>query len=98
MGSMHTVLEGTSIHGPLLTLLGSSTYDNDDHHDHTNLGCPASYFFERARGGSVIMVMGGTSPNYEVWLSPFATKLTTEGEAGSHRFVTKAVHFIKVPK
>ena len=97
MGYMYTVLEGHSISVPLLTLIGSSTDNDDKHHNNTNLGRLASYFSKRTRGGAGLMVTGGFSPNWKGWLSPFAAKLITEGEAKSHRVVLEVVHYIKVP-
>ncbi len=52
----------------------------------------AAYFAERARGEVGLMVTGGFSPNIEGWLFPFASKLTTHGEARSQRQITDAVH------
>ena len=97
MVSMHTGLEGNSIPGPLIPLLGSYADDDDDHHNHTDMGRLASYFPERARGGAGLMVMGGISPNQEGRFSPLIANLTTEGEAESQRVVTEAVQSIKVP-
>jgi 2,4-dienoyl-CoA reductase (NADPH2) len=52
----------------------------------------AVYFAERAAGGTGLMVTGGIAPNREGWVSPFAAKLTTSGEARKHSIITKAVH------
>ncbi len=52
----------------------------------------AAYFAERARGEVGLMVTGGFSPNLAGWLFPFASKLTTRGEARAHRQITDAVH------
>ena len=52
----------------------------------------AAYFAERARGGVGLMVTGGIAPNFEGWVSPFASKLTNRSEMVAHRLVTKAVH------
>ncbi|WP_370305285.1 oxidoreductase [Sinimarinibacterium flocculans] len=52
----------------------------------------AAYFAERARGEVGLMVTGGFAPNIEGWLFPFASKLTTHGEARAHRQITDAVH------
>jgi len=52
----------------------------------------AAYFAERARGGVGLMVTGGFAPNRSGWLYPFASKLSTRGEARDHRVITEAVH------
>ncbi|GAA0231545.1 NADPH-dependent 2,4-dienoyl-CoA reductase [Saccharothrix mutabilis subsp. mutabilis] len=52
----------------------------------------AEYFAERARGGVGLMVTGGFSPNRAGWFYPFSSKLSTSGEARSHRVITDKVH------
>jgi 2,4-dienoyl-CoA reductase (NADPH2) len=52
----------------------------------------AVYFAERARGGVGLIVTGGFAPNIEGWLSPFASRLASRRQAGSHRVITDAVH------
>ncbi|WP_158893977.1 NADPH-dependent 2,4-dienoyl-CoA reductase [Amycolatopsis anabasis] len=52
----------------------------------------AAYFAERARGGVALMITGGYAPNKEGWLLPFASALTTHGQARAHRRITEAVH------
>lgn len=57
-----------------------------------NLPRLARYFAERAEGGVGLMVTGGYAPNLEGWLSPFASTLSTHGQAKRLREVTAAVH------
>ncbi len=52
----------------------------------------AAYFAERARGGVGLIITGGYAPNKRGWLKPFASELTTGGQARRHRRVTGAVH------
>lgn len=52
----------------------------------------AAYFAERAEGGVALIVTGGFSPNFEGWLTPFASRLAWPWEARKHRQVTDAVH------
>lgn len=52
----------------------------------------SAYFAARARGGAGLMVTGGIPPNRQGWLSPFAAKLSSHGEALKHRNITEAVH------
>ena len=52
----------------------------------------AAYFAERAAGGVALIVTGGFSPNFEGWLTPFASRLAWPWEARKHRQVTEAVH------
>ena len=52
----------------------------------------AAYFAERARGGVALMVTGGYAPNWQGWLTPFGSKLTSRRQARKHRIVTDAVH------
>ena len=52
----------------------------------------AAYFGERAEGGVALIVTGGFSPNFEGWLTPFASRLAWPWEAAKHRQVTAAVH------
>ncbi len=52
----------------------------------------AAYFAERAAGGVALIVTGGFSPNFEGWLTPFASRLAWPWEARKHRQVTDAVH------
>src|SRR5690606_26455307 len=49
-------------------------------------------FAERAAGGVALIVTGGFSPNFEGWLTPFASRLAWPWEARKHRQVTGAVH------
>ncbi|MGZ0151215.1 oxidoreductase [Kribbella sp. WER1] len=51
-----------------------------------------AYFAERARGGVGLMVTGGYAPNWQGWLTPFGSKLTTRRQALKHRQLTDAVH------
>lgn len=52
----------------------------------------ASYFAERARGGTGLIITGGYAPNKRGWLKPFASELTTRLQAMRHREITGAVH------
>ncbi len=52
----------------------------------------AAYFAERAAGGVALIVTGGFSPNFEGWLTPFASRLAWPWEARKHRQVTGPVH------
>jgi 2,4-dienoyl-CoA reductase (NADPH2) len=52
----------------------------------------SEYFARRARGGVGLIVTGGVAPNRAGWVSPFAAKLSTAGEARHHEAVTAAVH------
>jgi 2,4-dienoyl-CoA reductase (NADPH2) len=52
----------------------------------------AAYFAERAEGGVALIVTGGFAPNFEGWLTPFASRLAWPWEARKHRQVTGAVH------
>src|SRR4051794_3682212 len=45
----------------------------------------AAYFAERARGGVGLIVTGGFAPNWEGWLFPFASKLSSRLEVARHR-------------
>ncbi|HWD82487.1 MAG TPA: NADPH-dependent 2,4-dienoyl-CoA reductase [Kribbella sp.] len=51
-----------------------------------------AYFAERARGGVGLMVTGGYAPNWQGWLTPFGSKLTSTRQARAHRQLTDAVH------
>jgi 2,4-dienoyl-CoA reductase (NADPH2) len=51
-----------------------------------------AYFAARARGGVALAVTGGFAPNREGWLFPFASKMSTTGEARAQKPVTEAVH------
>ena len=51
-----------------------------------------AYFAARARGGVSLAVTGGFAPNREGWLFPFASKMSTSGEARAQKPVTDAVH------
>ena len=52
----------------------------------------AEYFAERAHGGVGLIITGGYAPNRTGWLLPFASDLTSTGQARRHRRVTGAVH------
>lgn len=52
----------------------------------------AAYFAERAKGGVGLIVTGGVAPNRAGWTAPFASKLSTKGEAKQHKIITDAVH------
>jgi 2,4-dienoyl-CoA reductase (NADPH2) len=57
------------------TLMGSMHTGLEDRE--RNVPRLAAYFAERARGGVGLIVTGGFAPNWEGWLLPFASKLTT---------------------
>ena len=52
----------------------------------------ASYFAERAAGGTGLIVTGGFSPNLVGWLKPFASRMSLPWHVGRHKQVTSAVH------
>jgi 2,4-dienoyl-CoA reductase (NADPH2) len=52
----------------------------------------AAYFEERSKGGVGLMVTGGFAPNWQGWLSPFGSKLSSRREVPRHLQVTEAVH------
>ncbi|MGA8850759.1 MAG: 2,4-dienoyl-CoA reductase FMN-binding domain-containing protein, partial [Aeromicrobium sp.] len=52
----------------------------------------AAYFAERAKGGVALSVTGGYAPNWNGWLLPFGSKMTSGRLADKHRVVTDAVH------
>nr|UXE46172.1 2,4-dienoyl-CoA reductase [uncultured bacterium] len=52
----------------------------------------AAYFAERARGGVGLMVTGGFAPNWEGWLSPLGSRLSSHAGARKHQVITDAVH------
>ncbi|MGB3895888.1 MAG: NADPH-dependent 2,4-dienoyl-CoA reductase [Mycolicibacter sinensis] len=58
----------------------------------SDIGKLAAYFAERARGGVGLIITGGYAPNRTGWLLPFASAMTTPGDARRHRRVTEAVH------
>ena len=51
-----------------------------------------AYFVERARGGTGLIITGGFAPNKRGWLKPFASEMTSKGQADRHRSLTSAVH------
>jgi 2,4-dienoyl-CoA reductase (NADPH2) len=57
-----------------------------------DFGKLAAYFAERAAGGVALAVTGGFAPNREGWLSPFGSRLASDGAAKPHRQITRAVH------
>jgi 2,4-dienoyl-CoA reductase (NADPH2) len=77
-------------------LSSSSSSDTDTTDDHS-LERMAVYFQERAKGGVGLMVTGGIAPNWQGWVGPFASKLTTHDEMLLHQVVTEAVHSVDVP-
>lgn len=89
MGSMHTGLEGHSMPRWMEGFLGVS----EEH----SLERMAVYFQERAKGGVGLIVTGGVAPNWQGWVGPFASKLTTQDEMNLHKVVTEAVHSVDVP-
>ncbi|NHU85689.1 NADPH-dependent 2,4-dienoyl-CoA reductase [Kocuria sp. JC486] len=52
----------------------------------------AAYFAERVRGGAVLMVTGGFSPDEAGVLYPGGGRITTTAEAAEHHVITSAVH------
>lgn len=52
----------------------------------------AAFYAKRAQGGVGLIVTGGVAPNRCGWVSPFASKLTTNSEANKHKIITEAVH------
>jgi len=52
----------------------------------------ATYFAERARGGTGLIITGGYSPNKRGWLKPLASEMTNRLQAARHREITGAVH------
>lgn len=90
MGSMHTGLEGHSIPSFLIPMLKAEQ-------SHTDLSAMATYFEERAKGGTGLMVTGGIAPNKAGWVGPFASKLTNAYEMEMHKEVTQRVHAVRVP-
>ncbi|MGM1063219.1 FAD-dependent oxidoreductase [Saccharothrix sp. Mg75] len=75
---------------PNRVIMGSMHTGNEDRAK--DFDALAAYFAERARGGVGLMVTGGFAPNRVGSLYPFASKLTTRGEARNHRAITQAVH------
>ncbi|MDU0292265.1 NADPH-dependent 2,4-dienoyl-CoA reductase [Saccharothrix longispora] len=75
---------------PNRVLMGSMHTGNEDRAK--DFDALAAYFAERARGGVGLIVTGGFAPNRVGSLYPFASKLTTRGEARNHRAITQAVH------
>jgi 2,4-dienoyl-CoA reductase (NADPH2) len=73
--------------------LGVAKEEDTDH----SLERMAVYFQERAKGGVGLMVTGGIAPNWQGWVGPFASKLTTHDEMILHQVVTEAVHSVDVP-
>jgi 2,4-dienoyl-CoA reductase (NADPH2) len=93
MGSMHTGLEGHSLPRWVEGVLDQQSSKTGDH----SLERMAAYFQERAKGGVGLMVTGGIAPNWQGWVGPFASKLTTHDEMLMHLVVTQAVHAVDVP-
>src|SRR3954470_21637512 len=52
----------------------------------------AAYVRERARGGTGLIITGGSAPDRRGWLKPLASDMTTRLQAMRHREVTAAVH------
>lgn len=57
-----------------------------------NYGKLATYFAERARGGTGLIITGGISPNLRGWVAPLAGSLNHYPDVINHRRVTSAVH------
>ena len=79
----HTTLKNRVVMGSMHTKLEDRAKD---------LPKLAAYFAERAEGGVGLMVTGGYAPNWNGWLLPFGSMMTTTGQAKRHRIVTDAVH------
>jgi 2,4-dienoyl-CoA reductase (NADPH2) len=79
----HTTLKNRVVMGSMHTKLEDRAKD---------LPKLAAYFAERAEGGVGLMVTGGYAPNWNGWLLPFGSMMTTSGQAKRHRIVTDAVH------
>jgi 2,4-dienoyl-CoA reductase (NADPH2) len=79
----HTTLKNRVVMGSMHTKLEDRAKD---------LPKLAAYFAERAEGGVGLIVTGGYAPNWNGWLLPFGSMMTTEGHARKHRIVTDAVH------
>lgn len=79
----HTTLKNRVVMGSMHTKLEDRAKD---------LPKLAAYFAERAEGGVGLMVTGGYAPNWNGWLLPFGSMMTTAGQAKRHRIVTDAVH------
>lgn len=79
----HTTLKNRVVMGSMHTKLEDRARD---------LPKLAAYFAERAAGGVGLMVTGGYAPNWQGWLLPFGSKLTSSAQARRHRVVTDAVH------
>ncbi|MCP4123635.1 MAG: NADPH-dependent 2,4-dienoyl-CoA reductase [Bacteroidetes bacterium] len=52
----------------------------------------AQFYRERAAGECGLIVTGGIAPNWEGWVKPFASKLTSKSGLKKHKLVTDAVH------
>ena len=79
----HTTLKNRVVMGSMHTKLEDRAKD---------LPKLAAYFAERAEGGVGLIVTGGYAPNWNGWLLPFGSMMTTTGQAKRHRIVTDAVH------
>ena len=71
-------------------IMGSMHTGLEDRARHTDR--LAEYFAERAHGGVGLIITGGYAPNRTGWLLPFASDLTSSGQARRHRRITSAVH------
>jgi 2,4-dienoyl-CoA reductase (NADPH2) len=79
----HTTLKNRVVMGSMHTKLEDRAKD---------LPKLAAYFAERAEGGVGLMVTGGYAPNWNGWLLPFGSMMTSVRHARLHRTVTDAVH------
>jgi 2,4-dienoyl-CoA reductase (NADPH2) len=52
----------------------------------------AKFYGERAAGECGLIVTGGIAPNWEGWVKPFASRLTTQSGTKKHQLITRAVH------
>src|ERR1700749_558776 len=71
-------------------IMGSMHTGLEDRARHTDR--LAEYFAERAHGGVGLISTGGYAPNPTRSLVPFASDLTSSGQVGRHRRITRAVH------
>ncbi|MFL6088882.1 MAG: FAD-dependent oxidoreductase [Aeromicrobium sp.] len=79
----HTTLKNRVVMGSMHTKLEDRAKD---------LPKLAAYFAERAEGGVGLIVTGGYAPNWNGWLLPFGSMMTSVRHARSHHVVTDAVH------
>ncbi|HUP99467.1 MAG TPA: NADPH-dependent 2,4-dienoyl-CoA reductase [Aeromicrobium sp.] len=79
----HTTLKNRVVMGSMHTKLEDRAKD---------LPKLAAYFAERAEGDVGLIVTGGYAPNWNGWLLPFGSMMTSVRHARNHHIVTDAVH------